>query len=166
MILSGQISARRFMRRSAFLFICLLAPALAFAEITGPQPELPTANITIDTDHGPTTFKVELATTPATQEAGLMFRKVMSPNAGMLFDFRTPVMISFWMKNTILPLDMIFIRKDGTISSIAPDTKPYSTDSIPASEPVRAVLEINAGRSAALGILPGEKVHGAIFAGR
>ena len=81
----------------------------------------------------------------------------------MLFDFHSPVLISLWMKNTILPLDMLFIRSDGTISSIAPDTVPYSTDSVPASEPVLAVLEINAGRARALGILPGEKVHGAIF---
>ena len=67
------------------------------------------------------------------------------------------------MKNTILPLDMIFIRSDGTISSIAPNATPYSTASIPSTEPVRAVLEINAGRAAALGIEPGDKVHGAIF---
>ena len=152
--------------RVAYLLTFVFVPVLAFAEPTGPQPQLPTANITIDTDHGPVAFKVELATTSATQEAGLMFRKTMAPNAGMLFDFHSPVLISFWMKNTILPLDMLFIRSDGTISSIAPDTTPYSTESIWAVEPVRAVLEINAGRAAALGILPGEKVHGSIFAGR
>ncbi|HSZ75173.1 MAG TPA: DUF192 domain-containing protein [Rhizomicrobium sp.] len=151
------------MRRIAFLFIFLLAPALAIGAITGPQKQLPLDKITIDTDNGPVAFTVEMATTPDTQEAGLMFRKTMAPNWGMLFDFHRNVMVSFWMKNTILPLDMLFIRKDGTISSIAPDTTPYSTDSIPAAEPIRAVLEINAGRAAALGILPGEKVHGAIF---
>ena len=92
-----------------------------------------------------------------------MFRRKLAPDAGMLFDFHTDVMTSFWMKNTILPLDIIFVRADGTISSIAANAVPYSEASIPSTEPVRAVLEINAGRARALGIEPGDRVHAQIF---
>lgn len=128
----------------------------------GDKP-LPTTIVIIDTDRGPQTFHVEIAADQASQERGLMFRKQMAPNAGMLFDFHTPQWETFWMKNTILPLDMIFIRQDGAISSVAPNAVPYSTTSIPSAEPVRAVLEINGGRAAALDIQPGQKVHNAIF---
>jgi len=119
--------------------------------------------VVIDTAHGPATFSVEIAADPASQEKGLMFRTKMAPNAGMLFDFHTPQQVSFWMKNTILSLDMIFIRANGTISSIAPKAEPYSETTIPAAEPVRAVLEINGGRAAALGIEPDQRVHNSIF---
>jgi uncharacterized protein len=124
---------------------------------------LPVATITVDGAKGPAKFRVEIAGDNASQEKGLMFRKTMAANAGMLFDFHTTVMTSFWMKNTILPLDIIFVRSDGRISSIAADAVPYSEASIPSSEPVRAVLEINAGRARALGIVPGSIVHAAIF---
>jgi hypothetical protein len=69
------------------------------------------------------------------------------------------------MKNTYLPLDMLFIRADGTVSSIAAKAKPLSTQSIPSTEPVQAVLEINAGQAAALGLREGAKVHSTIFSG-
>ncbi len=92
-----------------------------------------------------------------------MFRKTMAANAGMLFDFHTTVMTTFWMKNTVLPLDIIFIRSDGTISSIAGSAVPFSEAPIPSSEPIRAVLEINGGRAKTLGIEPGDKVRGTIF---
>jgi uncharacterized protein len=134
---------------------CLAWPGLAAA--------LPVTTITVDGAKGPATFRVEVAGDNASQEKGLMFRKAMAANAGMLFDFHTTVMTSFWMKNTILPLDIIFIRSDGRISSIAADAVPYSEASIPSSEPIRAVLEINAGRARALGIVPGSAVHAAIF---
>lgn len=119
--------------------------------------------VVIDTEHGPTKFQAEVAADPASQEKGLMFRKALAPDAGMLFDFHTPEFQTFWMKNTVIALDMIFIRSDGTISSIAPNAVPYSETPIPSYEPVRAVLEINGGRAAQLGILPGEHVHAAIF---
>jgi len=120
-------------------------------------------SVMIDASHGPAKFQVEVAADPDSQEKGLMFRKSMPPDAGMLFDFHTPAFQTFWMKNTIMPLDMIFIRADGTISSIAPDATPYSETPIPSYEAVRAVLEINGGRAAQLGILPGQHVHNAIF---
>ena len=146
--------------RAAAALICLtLAGATAVAE----DKPLPVTTVVIDTDHGPHSFRVELAADQASQERGLMFRKQMPPDAGMLFDFHHPQMEYFWMKNTVLPLDMIFIRQNGTISSIAPNAVPYSTTTIPSLEPVRAVLELNGGRAAALGIEPDQVVHHAIF---
>jgi uncharacterized protein len=136
--------------------------ALGTATVAQDKP-LPVTTIMIDTDHGPHTFRVEIAGDPASQEKGLMFRKEMAPDAGMIFDFHHPQMEAFWMKNTILPLDMIFIRANGTISSIAPNAVPYSTTTIPSMEPVRAVLELNAGRAAQLGIEPDQVVHNAMF---
>jgi uncharacterized membrane protein (UPF0127 family) len=81
----------------------------------------------------------------------------------MLFDFHDDARLSFWMKNTVLPLDMLFIRSDGTISTIEPNAIPFSTTPIPSAEPVRAVLEINGGRARDLGIRTGDQVHAIIF---
>ena len=139
------------------------AIAFALVLIIGPAYALPVASISVDTSRGRAAFRVEIAGDRASQKKGLMFRKKLAPNAGMLFDFHGAVMTSFWMKNTVLPLDIIFIRPDGTISSIAANAVPYSEASIPSSEPIRAVLEINAGRAAALGIAPGATVHAGIF---
>lgn len=146
------------MRAVSRLFV-----AVTLAALLGANAALPVTNLSIDTAKGHPAFKVEVAGDHASQEQGLMFRKTMPANVGMLFDFHEPVLTSFWMKNTILPLDIIFIRPDGTVSSVAADAVPYSEASIPASEPVRAVLELNAGRAKALGIEPGDRVHTAIF---
>jgi uncharacterized membrane protein (UPF0127 family) len=136
----------------------VLASCAAFAQ----QP-LPVETIRIDTASGPQSFHVEIAADRASQERGLMFRDRMAADAGMLFDFHQDVQLAFWMKNTEIPLDMVFIRADGTVSSIEPNAVPYSTDPIPSAEPVRAVLEINGGRAYALGIKPGDHVHATIF---
>jgi hypothetical protein len=143
--------------RIALAFVSLLA----FAPVAAVA--LPVATITIDTAKGPHTFKVEIAGDDASREKGLMFRKTMAADAGMIFDFHQEVMPTFWMKNTVLPLDIIFIRSDGAISSVAANAVPMSLAPIPSSEPVRAVLELNAGRAKALGLGPGSKVHSAIF---
>jgi uncharacterized protein len=137
--------------------------AFGTAAAPGSQP-LPRSSLTIDTPHGPVRFVVEIAADYSSRMRGLMFRKEMAPDAGMLFEFPDDHFRSFWMKNTILPLDMLFIRADGTISSIAENAKPFSEDVITSREPVRAVLEINAGRSVALGLKAGEKVEGEVFA--
>jgi len=92
-----------------------------------------------------------------------MFRTHMNLDQGMLFDFGRPQFVSFWMKNTLIALDMIFIRADGTISSVVAHAAPLSLEAIPAMELVRAVVEINAGRARALGIEPGEKVQAREF---
>lgn len=121
------------------------------------------STVVIDTPRGPVRFQVEVAADSQSQVRGLMYRTRLPANAGMLFDFHNDDFRAFWMKNTPLPLDMLFIRADGTISSIEPDTRPMSEAPITSREPVRAVLEINGGRAAALGIEPGEKAHNAAF---
>ena len=135
----------------------------ALSECAIASPALPVTTVTIDTCGGQRAFKAELASDPQSQQQGLMYRQQMSPNAGMLFDFHTSTMLSFWMKNTILPLDMLFIRDDGTISTIAANAVPLSTARIDSAEPVRAVLEINGGRAKELGIRAGDRVHSVIF---
>ena len=146
-----------------------LAVLLVFAALLcacSPRPpatRLPTEKITIDTDHGPVNFTVEIAADPASEERGLMYRTAMALDAGMLFDMRPVQIAQFWMKNTILPLDMLFVRQDGTISSITEDAAPYSLDVISSDEPVRAVVELNAGRAYYMGITPGDRVHAPIF---
>src|SRR5690242_11590960 len=96
---------------------------------------LPTAQVTIETSAGPRIFSVEVASDPASQQRGLMFRRELAPNAGMLFDFHKSASLSFWMKDTVLSLDMLFIRSDGTISTIAAQTVPLSTRPVHSTEP-------------------------------
>lgn len=103
-------------------------------------------------------FTVEMARSSQEQAQGLMFRTELAPDAGMLFPFPTAKPASFWMKNTVISLDLLFIRADGTVESIAANAVPYSLDPISSGEPVAAVLEIAAGRAAELGIKPGDTV--------
>jgi uncharacterized membrane protein (UPF0127 family) len=103
-------------------------------------------------------FIVEVARTEAQQAQGLMNRQTLAPDRGMIFPYATPTMAAFWMKNTLIPLDMIFVRADGTIARIEANTVPLSLDPVPAGEPVGAVLELAGGRSAELGIAAGDKV--------
>ncbi len=103
-------------------------------------------------------FTVEVAQTPEEQAQGLMFRKRVGPNEGMLFPFHPPRPASFWMKNTLIPLDMIFIKEDGTIESIAVNTTPLSEASTTSRGTVAAVLELAGGRSQALGLKAGDRV--------
>lgn len=147
-----------------FLWVAI-GVLLAFGTVASSAREaaLPVTTLVLDTDKGPHVIRAEVAADQPSQERGLMFRRQLGPDEGMLFDFHKPQWEVFWMKNTILSLDMIFIRADGTISSVAPQAVPYSETAIPSAEPVRAVLEINGGRAAVLGIGPGQRVHNAIF---
>lgn len=104
------------------------------------------------------TFSVEIARSPEQLEQGLMNRPSLAADAGMLFDFGTERMVAMWMKNTMIPLDMLFVAKDGRVSSIARRTVPYSLSAIPSSAPVRYVLEINGGVADRLGIGPGDRL--------
>lgn len=108
-------------------------------------------------------FQVEVMRTPETRARGLMHRKYMPGDRGMLFDFGQVEPVSMWMQNTYIPLDMLFIRADGTIARIAEQTEPLSVRTIPSGEPVLSVLEINGGVAAKLGIRPGDKVEHSLF---
>lgn len=114
--------------------------------------------LAIATAGGRRAFLVEMARTASEQERGLMFRTSLAADRGMLFPYSPPSPVSFWMKNTYIPLDMIFIRADGTIARIAENTVPESLDPVSAGEPVAAVLEIAGGNAAAQGIAVGDKV--------
>ncbi|AWN44659.1 hypothetical protein DK389_19175 [Methylobacterium durans] len=99
----------------------------------------------------------------ASRARGLMFRRSMPANRGMLFDFERSLPVTMWMKNTYLPLDMVFIRADGTIARIESDTEPLSTRVIASGEPVLSVLELNAGVANKLGLRPGDRIDHPLF---
>jgi hypothetical protein len=119
----------------------------------------------IATKGGVQIFGVEMAVTPEEQARGLMFRRELPEKQGMLFDFHREQPTSFWMKNTYVPLDMIFIRADGRILRIAENTVPLSETLVPSGGPVRAVLEVIGGTAKKLGIAPGDRVTHPIFSG-
>ena len=112
---------------------------------------------------GPHIFRIEVVDDDEERARGLMFRREMAPDAGMLFDFGEDRPVSMWMKNTYIPLDMLFIKSDGTIITIEQLTEPHSLKSIPSRFPVRAVLELNGGTVAQLQIKLGDRVSHALF---
>ena len=122
-----------------------------------------TTVLTIVGASGSHRFNVELADTPAQMEQGLMFRQELAPDAGMLFDFKQPVMATMWMHNTFIPLDMLFVDTTGRIVNIHERAVPQSDAIIAAAAPVRAVIELNGGTAARLGIKPGDRVIYPIF---
>jgi len=140
----------------AALVLFLLPAALALSATFGTEP------LTIKTKAGEShAFVVELAITSDQRAQGLMNRKEMADDHGMLFDFGMTRRVAMWMKNTYLPLDMLFIRKDGTIAHIAADTVPQSEAIIDSREDVHFVLELNAGAARRLGVAPGDRVESA-----
>jgi len=139
----------------------LVAPAPSLAVPSGPLPAgfHPTVGVTVETRGGTRQFQVEVARTPDEQTRGLKFRRSLPENGGMLFPIDPVTEASFWMKDTPMSLDILFIRPDGSIASVREHAPPYSTDVIDSGEPVGAVLEIPGGRAAALGIRRGDKVR-------
>jgi uncharacterized membrane protein (UPF0127 family) len=120
----------------------------------------------IVTKTGVHVFEVELAVNDAQRAQGLMDRKELPEGKGMLFDFQREQDVAFWMKNTYIPLDMIFIRANGRIHRIAENTTPLSLQTVPSGGPVRGVLEVIGGTAKKLGIAPGDKVAHPFFSGR
>lgn len=155
------------MQRRDLLVLFAAVPATALAqsdEPTGPQPELPKEKLVIVTRDGVQhVFNVEMALTMEHQIVGEMLRPTVPEDGGMLFDWRSPRESRMWMRNTIAPLDMIFINADGTIRSIAENTVPESLAVIDSHGPVRATLEVAAGTTARLNIRVGDKVLQRVF---
>lgn len=120
----------------------------------------------IVTKTGVHVFSVEMATTEEEKTTGLMYRKELAEGKGMLFDFSPEQEVSMWMKNTYIPLDMIFIRADGRILRIAENTEPLSTKIIPSRGLVKGVLEVAGGTAQKYGIAPGDRVAHPLFSGK
>ncbi|MGD0429993.1 MAG: DUF192 domain-containing protein [Acetobacteraceae bacterium] len=160
-------------RRALLLLLAQSAPAWAAlawaapawaADTSKPQPELPKEKLVIVTRDGVEhVFNVEMALTMDQQTVGEMFRTSVPEDGGMLFDWRAPQESRMWMRNTLAPLDMIFINADGTIRSIAENTVPESLATIDSHGPVRATLEMAAGTAARLNIRVGDQVRQRIF---
>jgi uncharacterized protein len=142
---------------SRILIACL---ALLWSATVHAQSFEPLAIVSGTSKHA---FQVEVAKNDADRAQGLMYRRNMAPDHGMLFDFARVQPISMWMQNTYIPLDMLFIRPDGTIARIAENAEPLSTRTIPSGEPVLAVLELNGGTAARLRLKPGDRVEHPLF---
>jgi uncharacterized membrane protein (UPF0127 family) len=138
------------------LFGCLLV-------VAGPPRPAGQPTLEISSNTRVHVFAVEIVDNDATRAKGLMYRKELPEGQGMLFDFHREQEVSFWMKNTYISLDMIFIRGDGSILRIAENTEPLSTRFIPSQGPVRAVLEVIGGTARKFGIVPGDRVAFPIF---
>lgn len=119
--------------------------------------------LTIESANGPHAFQVETMRTAEEKQRGLMFRRHLPEDRGMLFDFGKPQPVSMWMKNTYIPLDMLFIGADGKVISIAENAEPMSEAIIPSGGDAIGVLEINGGLAARLGMKPGDRVRHPIF---
>ncbi len=145
-----------------FLAAAFIIIALDAAFVSANAAE---ATLEIVSRNGVHPFAVELATNDEERTRGLMFRKELPEGRGMLFDFQQEQAVSFWMRNTYIPLDMIFIRADGRILRIAENTEPLSEKLIPSGGPVRAVLEVIGGTARKMGIAPGDRVETPILRG-
>jgi len=146
---------------SLFTLLLLAASLGLFASSLHTAARL--EKLEIITASGPVSFRVEIAQSSKSRAEGLMYRKEMAADAGMLFDFEHEQLIMMWMKNTFLPLDMMFIEKSGRIVKISSNTKPLSLDVIESGVRVLAVLEVNGGMAARLGIKRGDLVRHPLF---
>jgi uncharacterized protein len=155
------------MKRRYLLALAATLPVAAMAqapEPTGPQPGLPKENLVIVSHDGTQhVFDVEMATTPEQQTVGEMFRKDVPAGGGMLFNWGVPRASLMWMRNTLVPLDMVFINANGTIRSIAENTTPRSLAVIDSRGPVLATLELAGGTTAKDDIRVGDTVKQRIF---
>ncbi len=144
--------------RALFLFLAMIL-TLSFSAETHAQLRFDKQPLTIETKAGQRyAFTVELALDSGQRQQGLMFREKMEPDAGMLFDFDEAREISMWMRNTLIPLDMLFIGEDGTIRHIHAGAVPHSEAIISSEGPVKFVLELNGGEAARRNIAVGDRV--------
>jgi uncharacterized membrane protein (UPF0127 family) len=146
-----------------------LALAIGLAACAQPAPRVDAVSgleleqLTVETANGPVHFTVEIADDERERNQGLMYRRSLADDRGMLFHFQQPEHASFWMRNTMISLDIIFVGTDGRVLNIAERTTPYSDAPIPSSGLTRGVLEIRGGRAEELGIRPGDRVRHRIF---
>lgn len=141
--------------------ILILTSGAGASPLAERGPEAQLYPLTLITHSGAHAFEVEIADTPEATTRGLMFRRELAPDFGMLFDFHAPQPQSFWMKNTYVSLDMVFIGVDdgeATVRHVAENTEPFSLDPIQYAEPVRYVLEVVAGTADKIGLAPGDTV--------
>jgi uncharacterized protein len=143
---------------AAFALVLVLA-ALAGVTAQGAEPD----SLEIVTSTGRHAFQIEIANNDATRERGLMDRRYMAADHGMLFEFDREAPVAFWMKNTYIPLDMIFIAPSGAVTHIVANAEPLSERVIPSGGPCVAVLELNGGAAASIGLKVGDKVHHPFF---
>lgn len=139
--------ARRF--GVALLCLVMLAPVAALAE---------DEHLAVHTAVGDFGFTVEVADDDASRAKGLMFREQLAPDDGMLFDFGSEQPVAFWMRNTLIPLDMIFIAADGTVRNVHVNAVPHDETPIPSDGKVRFVLEVAGGRALEMGVQPGDTI--------
>jgi len=129
----------------------------AVVEYAGPE------TVVLETETGRHEFTVQVAVTPEARERGLMFRETLGPDEGMLFFYDQPQIAGIWMKNTLIPLDILFVKEDGTVAKIARNAIPGSLAPMRSGVPVVAVLEIPGGRAEELGVEPGSTLHHLVF---
>ena len=150
--LTAPPAAIQLARRSGFL----LAALFAIAPLAACSDE---GRLVLHTASGDHAFKVEVVDTAESRTRGLMYRQELADDAGMLFDFMDEREVSFWMRNTFIPLDMIFIDAAGVVKTVHVNARPHDPTSIPSQVPVRFVLEIAGGRSQEIGLKPGDTVE-------
>jgi len=132
--------------------------ALAVPILLGSAIAAGTGTVVLKTKTGEHRYTVEIATTNGERAKGLMFRRSLPEDSGMLFIYDPPQPVGMWMRNTYIPLDMVFITGEGTVRRVEANTEPFSTDLINSGGDVAAVLELNAGQAAKIGVRPGDQV--------
>ncbi len=147
--------------KAAAFFVFLITGCMLWSTLAATAGEA-LQRLEFVTDSGPHAFRVELADTPEERAKGLMFRRSMPQDQGMLFDFGDNVSVMMWMKNTYIPLDMVFVSRDGVVAKVVADTTPMSENVIVGGV-VAAVVELNAGVAKQIGLKPGDEVRHPAF---
>jgi uncharacterized membrane protein (UPF0127 family) len=154
----GNLCHSNLLARQDFVTRTLLALLLLMAVFGAAQAADP-AEIALFSQSARHVFKVEIAATPEARNLGLMFRRELAPDGGMLFDFKQTQPVSMWMRNTLIPLDMLFIAENGRVVNIAERAVPGSLTSITSAEPVRYVLEVAGGTASRIGLKAGDRAQ-------
>lgn len=158
-------SSAALVSRSGFppVFGALLPALFLFMAIVGARAEASLERLAIVTSTGTYEFRVEVADKPSERAKGLMYRKSMPEDQGMLFDFHVEGPVMMWMKNTYLPLDMIFVSRQGVVTKVAANTVPMSEEVISSAGPACAVIELNAGTAEKIGLKAGDQIRHPAF---